>query len=88
MLKIIKFIKRIFYKVGSCFYVGATDVLPEPLSREEEDKLVKLKEEGDTVVDSGGNVYIVGSGGSLIKVEKGDEYKPSYSEAIPILYML
>ena len=47
MLKIIKFIKKLFYKVGSCFYVGATDVLPEPLSREEEEKLVKLKEEGD-----------------------------------------
>lgn len=31
------------------------------------------KEEGDTVVDEGGNVYIVGSGGTLIKVEKGDQ---------------
>ncbi len=46
MLKIIRFLKRIFYKVGSVFYVGATDVLPEPLTREEEEYFVKLKEEG------------------------------------------
>lgn len=47
MLKIIKFLKRIFFKVCSCFYVGATDILPEPLSREEEDYYVELKEKGD-----------------------------------------
>ena len=47
MLKIIRFLKRIFYKVTSCFYVGATDILPEPLSREEEDYYVELKENGD-----------------------------------------
>ena len=47
MLKIIKFIKKLFYKVGSCFYVGATDILPEPLSKEEEDYYVDLKEKGD-----------------------------------------
>lgn len=29
------------------FYVGKTDVLPEPLSREEEDKYLSLCEEGD-----------------------------------------
>jgi len=44
---LIKLIKRLFYKVGSVFYVGATDILPEPLSKEEEEYLVKLKEEGD-----------------------------------------
>ena len=49
MLKIIKFFKKLFYKVGSCFYVGATDILPEPLSREEEDYYLKLKEEGDSL---------------------------------------
>ena len=48
MKRIIDFIKRIFYKVGSCFYVGATDILPEPLSREEEDYYIKLKDEGDS----------------------------------------
>ena len=49
MLRIIKFFKKLFYKVGSCFYVGATDILPEPLSREEEDYYLKLKEEGDNL---------------------------------------
>ena len=47
MLKIIEFIKKLFYKVGSCFYVGATDILPEPLSKEEEDYYVDLKEHGN-----------------------------------------
>jgi RNA polymerase sporulation-specific sigma factor len=44
---IIKFFKRFFFKVCSSFYVGATDILPEPLSREEEDYLVELKDKGD-----------------------------------------
>ena len=47
MLKIIKYIKRLFYKVGSIFYVGATDILPEPLTKEEEEYFVKLKDEGN-----------------------------------------
>lgn len=47
MLNIIQFIRKLFNKVGSVFYVGATDVLPEPLSREEEDYYVRLKETGD-----------------------------------------
>ncbi len=46
MKKLISFLKKLFFKVGSCFYVGATDVLPEPLTREEEEYYVKLKEEG------------------------------------------
>ena len=29
------------------FYVGATDVLPEPLSKEEEEYYLELKEDGD-----------------------------------------
>lgn len=48
MLIIINFLKSFFLKVGSCFYVGATDVLPEPLSREEEAYLLELKEKGDS----------------------------------------
>ena len=44
---IIKLIKKIFNRVGSIFYIGATDILPEPLSRKEEEKYVKLKEQGD-----------------------------------------
>ena len=46
MNKIIKFIKQLFYKTNSIFYVGATDILKEPLSKEEEDYYVKLKDEG------------------------------------------
>ena len=34
MNKIIKFIKQLFYKTTSIFYVGATDILKEPLSKE------------------------------------------------------
>ncbi len=37
------------------------------------------KEEGDTVVDSGGNVYIVGSDGKLVKVESGSASSSSSS---------
>lgn len=47
MRKIIEFLKSIFRKVGSVFYVGATDMLPEPLSREMEEYYVSLKENGD-----------------------------------------
>ncbi len=46
-MKIILFIKKLFRKVGSIFYVGATDMLPEPLSREMEDYYVSLKDDGD-----------------------------------------
>ena len=45
--KILSFIKKLFTKVGSCFYLGATDILPEPLSKEEEDYYIDLKEKGD-----------------------------------------
>ena len=48
MLKIINFIRSLFQRVGSCFYVGATDILPEPLSKEKEDYYIKKKEEGDS----------------------------------------
>ena len=49
MKKLLLYLKKIFFKVGSCFYVGATDVLPEPLSKKDEEYYVKLKEEGDTL---------------------------------------
>lgn len=39
--------KALFKRVGSCFYVGATDALPEPLTKEEEIYYVKLKEDGN-----------------------------------------
>lgn len=47
MKRIIEFFKQLFSKVGNIFYVGATDVLPEPLSREKEDFYLGLLEDGD-----------------------------------------
>lgn len=47
MRKIIGFFRSIFFKVGSIFYLGATDMLPEPLSKEMEDYYVELKDDGD-----------------------------------------
>ena len=47
MKRIIEFFKNLFYKVGNIFYVGATDVLPEPLSKEKEDFYLGLLEDGD-----------------------------------------
>ena len=44
---IINLLKKIFYKVTSIFYVGATDMLPEPLSKELEDYYINLKDDGD-----------------------------------------
>jgi len=46
-MKIIKFLKKLFREVSNIFYVGASDVLPEPLSKEEEEMYLALKEEGD-----------------------------------------
>lgn len=47
MLKIIHWIKHLFQKIGTIFYVGATDILPEPLSKEKEDYFLALLEDGD-----------------------------------------
>ena len=54
MKKIIKKIKRLFRKIlykitkkESIFYIGATDILPEPLSANEESYYIELKEKGD-----------------------------------------
>ena len=47
--RIFRFIRNIYYRVTKkedIFYVGATDILPEPLSFEEEQKYIHLKEEG------------------------------------------
>lgn len=46
MKKILLFIRNLFKKSG-VYYVGKTDVLPPPLSKEEEDYLCGLSEEGD-----------------------------------------
>lgn len=42
-----KLLKRLFRKLNYLFYVGSTDVLPEPLSKEEEDKYISLFLDGD-----------------------------------------
>ena len=47
MRKLFELIKGLFFKVKSVFYVGATDMLPEPLTREMEDYYVGLKDDGD-----------------------------------------
>ncbi len=46
MKKIIDFIKSLFKKVSSVFFVGCSDALPEPLSKEEELKYLKEFEAG------------------------------------------
>lgn len=47
MKKIIEFIRSLLSKVGNIFYVGATDILPEPLSKEKEDFYLSMFEQGD-----------------------------------------
>ena len=47
MIRLINFIKNIFGK-NNIFFVGATDILPPPLSKEEEDYYLSLKEEGSS----------------------------------------
>ena len=42
-----KLLKKLFAKLNYLFYVGSTDVLPEPLSKDEEDRYVNLFLEGD-----------------------------------------
>lgn len=47
MIKIIDYIKRLFCRFTCIFYVGSSDILPEPLSVEDEEKYLILKEKGD-----------------------------------------
>lgn len=48
MIKIIKILLgKIFDKYNELFFVGSTDILPEPLTREEEEKYVELFQNGD-----------------------------------------
>lgn len=47
MKKLIKLIKILLAKINHLYYVGSTDILPEPLSKEEEIKYVELFLEGD-----------------------------------------
>lgn len=45
--KIIRYLKKIFHRIEQVFYVGSTDILPEPLSKEKELYYLELKETGD-----------------------------------------
>lgn len=47
MKKIIALIKKILKKYNPCFYLGSSDMLPPPLSKEEEIKYVELSINGD-----------------------------------------
>lgn len=47
MKKIIAFLKKIFSKINSVFFVGATDILPEPLSKEDEYNYLIKAQNGD-----------------------------------------
>ena len=47
MHKLILFIKKVLSRFNHLFYVGSTDKLPEPLSKEEEVKYVELAMQND-----------------------------------------
>ena len=47
MLKLLEKIKAIFFKVGEVFFVGSTDKLPPPLSKEEEEYYLTMSSDGD-----------------------------------------
>lgn len=47
MKKIIEYIIKLFKKEKICLFLGSTDILPPPLSREEEIKYLELAKNGD-----------------------------------------
>ena len=47
MLTIFLTVIRLLEKVGVCFYVGASDILPEPLKKEEEEYYLMQASDGD-----------------------------------------
>ena len=47
MKKILKWIRSLFKKYNYVFYLGSTDMLPPPLSKDEEIEYVKLSMDGD-----------------------------------------
>ena len=47
MLSIFLFVERLLRKVSVLFYVGASDVLPEPLTKEEEEYFLAQAADGD-----------------------------------------
>ena len=47
MIKILFKIRELFKNIGELFYIGSTDKLPPPLSREEEEYYVNMASDGD-----------------------------------------
>lgn len=47
MHKLLDRIKEIFSKMGELFYIGSTDKLPPPLSKEEEEYYINMASDGD-----------------------------------------
>ena len=47
MFSLLEKIKAMFFKVGEVFYVGATDKLPPPLSKEDEEAYLVMATDGD-----------------------------------------
>ncbi len=47
MLKLFRKIKSLFSKVSELFYIGSTDKLPPPLSRDEEEYFINMAQDGD-----------------------------------------
>ena len=47
MLRMFYKIKELFHKVGELFYIGSTDKLPPPLSKDEEEYFVNMANDGD-----------------------------------------
>ena len=43
----LKLLRRIFSKLNYLFFVGSTDILPEPFNKEEEEKYVNMFLNGD-----------------------------------------
>ena len=46
-MKILNFIKKYFSDNEKVLYLGSTDILPPPLTKEEEESLVMLSNKGD-----------------------------------------
>ena len=47
MLKLIRKLKELFSKFSELFYIGSTDKLPPPLSKDEEEYYIVMAEDGD-----------------------------------------
>lgn len=46
-MKIIEIIRNLLKRNNNIYYVGSTDILPPPLPKDEEERLVLLREQGD-----------------------------------------